>query len=136
LQLTGEARGAPEIPVTVAALPMAWAHPVLMNLVFVNLIGNALKFTRGASDGRVEVFTTESDGVSSVCVRDNGVGFGADPASLFDAAHCGSGPMLEGAGLGLSLVRTIVERHGGTVWARSRPGEGSRFFVTLPPLAS
>ena len=135
LVLAGAARGAPAVPVTISALPVAWADPVLMNLVFVNLIGNAIKFTRGASDGRVEVFATKSWVQLAVCVRDNGVGFAVDGASLFDPARRGAGTGFEGAGLGLSLVRTIVERHGGRAWARSQPGHGAQFFIALPPLA-
>jgi len=133
LVLAGAARGTPAVPVTISTLPVAWADPVLMNLVFVNLVGNAIKFTRGASDGRVEVFTTDSWGEPAICVRDNGVGFAVDGATLFDPARRGAG--FDGAGLGLSLVRTIVERHGGRAWARSEPGRGAQFFIALPPLA-
>ena len=135
LVLAGAARGTPAVPVTISTLPVAWADPVLMNLVFVNLIGNAIKFTRGASDGHVEVFATESSGQRAVCVRDNGVGFSVDPDTLFDPARRGTGPGFDGAGLGLSLVRTIVERHGGRIWARSQPGRGAQFFIALPALA-
>ena len=135
LVLAGAARGTPAGPVTISTLPVVWADPVLMNLVFVNLIGNAIKFTRGACDGRVEVFATDSWGELAVCVRDNGVGFAVDGATLFDPARRGPGPDFDGAGLGLSLVRTIVERHGGRAWARSQPGRGAQFFIALPPLA-
>ena len=135
LVLAGAARGTPAVPVTISTLPVAWADPVLMNLVFVNLIGNAIKFTRGTSDGHVEVFTTDSWGRPAVCVRDNGVGFAVDGATLFDPARRGGDAGFGGAGLGLSLVRTIVERHGGRAWARSQPGCGAQFFIALPPLA-
>jgi signal transduction histidine kinase len=153
LALAGAAKGIPPVPVTIAALPVVWADPVLMDLVFVNLIGNAIKFTRGASDGRVEVFATaaasaavadvggphapsrEGVAMSVVCVRDNGVGFSpVRGAALFDSFPREGGGGLEGSGLGLCLVRTIVERHGGRVWARSEPGRGAQFFVALPAL--
>src|SRR5262249_23931984 len=119
LVLAGAARGAPPVPVTSSTLPVAWADPELMNLVFVNLIGNAIKFTRGTSDSQVEVFATGAGGERAVCVRDTGVGFAGDGAALFEPAG-------RAAGLGLNLVRTIVERHGGRVWARSEPGRGAR----------
>jgi signal transduction histidine kinase len=102
--------------------------------VLFNLINNAVKFTRQRSDGRVEVDGTSSNGTTvTVCVRDNGVGFDAARRDLlfkpFSRLH---GARYEGCGIGLSIVRHAVERHGGHVWADGAPGQGASFYFTLP----
>jgi signal transduction histidine kinase len=70
----------------------------------------------------------------TVCVRDNGVGFDAARADMlfkpFSRLH---GASYEGCGIGLSIVHHAVERLGGRVWADAAPGQGARFFFTLPP---
>ena len=103
-----------------------------MTQVFVNLIGNALKFSAGVPDPRVEVSARRARGEWLVTVADNGPGF--DPAQgerLFQPFARLHGAV-EGSGLGLSIVRRIVERHGGRVWAEARPGAGASFGFALP----
>ncbi|MGE5453122.1 MAG: sensor histidine kinase [Acidobacteriota bacterium] len=114
-------------------LPQVHADPNLLLPVFVNLIGNAHKFSRLSAHPCVEIGADIGPYEVTVFVRDNGVGFSAEAAArLFDPFVRLHGPQFEGNGVGLSIVRRAVERHGGRVWAESRAGGGATFFFTLP----
>ena len=110
------------------------ADHALIRLVLRNLLGNAWKFTSGRDDALIE-FGTATAADARVCyyVRDNGTGF--DPAythklfSPFQRLHPAS--EFPGTGIGLAIVRLIVERHGGRVWAEGAVGEGAAFYFTL-----
>ncbi len=106
--------------------------PELLSQVWSNLLDNAVKFT--PPGGRVSVSLRAGEGCRVVTVADDGPGM--DPETLeraFEQFYQGDTPQRgEGSGLGLALCRKIVEIHGGTVSAESRPGEGARFTVTLP----
>ena len=99
--------------------------------VFANLIGNAVKFCRA---GDTITVTADLDGDHvRFSVADTGPGI--DPAIqpyLFDAYRSGSEHAKQGSGLGLYITRGIVESHGGRIWVESTPGQGARFFFTLP----
>lgn len=113
-------------------LPTVAADAGLVRQVYVNLVGNAVKFTRGVPSPRVEIGAIESAGETVLYVRDNGVGFEAGKAQrLFQPFQRLHGRGYQGHGVGLSIVRRIVEHHGGRVWAESRPGEGAAFYFTL-----
>jgi signal transduction histidine kinase len=123
------------------AMPQVCAQPMpavaadadLLYAVLYNLIGNAVKFTRERSDGRIDIDAVPEGGMLAVCVRDNGVGFDpARAAALFQPYSRLHGGRYEGCGLGLSIVRRAVERQGGQVWVTSAPGQGASFFFTLP----
>jgi signal transduction histidine kinase len=118
--------------VEAAALPDADVDPVLMRQVFVNLIGNGLKFTRHTPQPRVEVRAERAGSDIVLSVKDNGPGFdmsrAGDLFQPFRRLHAG----YEGSGIGLTIVRRIVERHGGRAWAEGRPGGGATFYVSLP----
>jgi len=119
-------------PVRVGALPTVRGSAPLLRQVFVNLIGNALKFTRQQADPRIEVDVCPDVVRRVLFVRDNGVGFEPATASaLFQPFHRLHGSAYDGSGVGLSIVRRIVERHGGEVWANGVPGAGATFFFTL-----
>jgi signal transduction histidine kinase len=114
-------------------MPSVNADPELLKPVLTNLIRNAIKFTRDAGAGRVQIgAATTANGVT-VDVRDNGVGFDAEAAQRlftpFFRLHEGQ---FDGHGVGLSIVRRAVERHGGRVWAESQPGQGAVFSFSLP----
>lgn len=118
---------------TVAAqMPRVCCDPELLRQVFTNLIGNAIKFANHMQRPQVEVTTLSRDGEPVFLVRDNGVGF--DPGAAqrlfkpFQRLHDRS---YEGFGVGLSIVKRIIERHGGRVWAEGRPGQGASFYFTL-----
>jgi signal transduction histidine kinase len=102
--------------------------------VAANLIDNAVKYTPSA--GRVEVTVGRDDGQAVLSVRDTGVGIPADELPrIWDRLFRGdSSRTARGLGLGLSLVRAIVEAHGGTVKVQSQPGQGALFTVRLPGL--
>jgi light-regulated signal transduction histidine kinase (bacteriophytochrome) len=114
-------------------LPSCRADPVLLRQVFVNLINNALKFSGRRPVPRVEVGSRLEGDERVWFVRDNGAGFDMGLKDrlfgMFQRLH----PMsdFEGNGIGLALVRRIVEKHGGRVWAQSAPGEGATFYFTL-----
>jgi signal transduction histidine kinase len=111
------------------------ADPTLLRQVLVNLLANALKFTRKANRAVIEVGLVRSDDDGPVYfVKDNGVGFDMEQADrlfvMFQRlSHQGE---FEGTGVGLAMVRRIIERHGGEVWAEAEPGAGATFFFTLP----
>jgi signal transduction histidine kinase len=113
-------------------LPKVQCDPDLLRQVFTNLIGNAIKFANRSQRPQVEVAMLERDGDAVFLVRDNGVGF--DPVAAqrlfkpFQRLHDRS---YEGFGVGLSIVKRIIDRHGGRVWAEGQPGSGASFYFTL-----
>lgn len=109
----------------------------LLRIVLDNLIGNAWKFTRPVKDPVVELGVTNGTGPRAFYVRDNGVGFDETyKAKLFVPFQRLHSPReFEGTGIGLATVRRVVRRHGGDVWAESRPDAGATFYFTLPDAA-
>ncbi len=132
LRVAGTA-GVGDVRIDDNALPEVRADGGLMRQVFVNLIGNAIKFTRGSASPDVHVELRHEDRETIVAVRDNGVGFdAARSGELFQPFRRLHGEQHPGSGVGLTIVRRIVERHGGRVWAEGRPGAGASFYFTLP----
>ena len=120
---------------TVADLPGVLGDAVLLREVWLNLLDNAVKYTRLAPQAHIEIGWHDDGGDSQTFfVRDNGVGFDTRYASklfgVFQRLH--NAKNFEGTGIGLALSRRIIERHGGRMWAESRPGQGSTFFFSLP----
>jgi two-component system, sensor histidine kinase and response regulator len=122
-----------QVEVTTGALPECNADASLLEQVVVNLISNAFKFTRGRDPARVEVGCVEENGTATYYVQDNGAGFDMQYAhklfGVFQRLH--SLNEFEGTGVGLSLVKRIVERHGGQIVATGSPGAGAKFAFTL-----
>jgi PAS domain S-box-containing protein len=127
-----------EATLTVTELPVITGAPVLIHQLFYNLVNNSLKFTRPGVAPRIRISaeTVEADGAvfARVVVSDNGIGFSTEHAvRIFETfTRLNSKDQFEGTGLGLSLCKKIVERHGGTITAYGAEGEGSSFTVTLP----
>ena len=133
--------------VDVGDLPTIDADPTQMRQLEQNLIGNALKFRRPDEPPVVKIrgrlldghegsasSGPQSDGTWEITVEDNGIGFDEKYLdrifTVFQRLH--GRDTYEGTGIGLATCRKIVERHGGSITAQSRPGEGATFIVTLP----
>jgi PAS domain S-box-containing protein len=133
--------------VEVGSLPTVEADPVQMRQLFLNLIGNGLKFHRSEEPPAVRVegrvfsgldrpFNGDgrSDPVCQITVQDNGIGFEEIYLDrifeVFQRLH--GRQEYEGTGMGLAICRKIVERHGGRITAHSAPGKGATFIVVLP----
>jgi light-regulated signal transduction histidine kinase (bacteriophytochrome) len=115
-------------------LPMALADPILLRQVFVNLIGNAIKYTRTRDPAVIEIGwrAGRADEVV-IFVRDNGVGFDMQHVTtLFGVFKRIAGvEAFEGIGIGLANAHRIVTRHGGRIWAEAQIGRGATFSFTL-----
>jgi signal transduction histidine kinase len=124
--------------IEVEELPTVNADPYQMRQLFQNLIGNSLKF-HGEERPliRVSSRTSEDRLFYEISVEDNGIGFEEKDAETifmpFKRLH-GRNSAYKGTGIGLSICQRIVERHGGTITAKSNPGKGSTFIVTLPAM--
>jgi signal transduction histidine kinase len=128
--------GEPAVQWEVAAdLPALWADAFLLKVAVRNLLANAVKYTRGRPAPRVEVVAVRQGRDVGLEIRDNGVGFPQKYVGklfgVFQRLHAAE--EFEGTGIGLAIVRRIVERHGGRVWAHGEPGQGARFGFVLPP---
>ena len=130
-------RSGREVELVIGDLPSCRADEVLLKQVFVNLLSNALKFTRGRPRARIEVGWRrdqgEGGGHNVYFVRDNGAGFDMQYAHklfrIFQRLH--STDDFEGTGIGLATVQRVIARHGGQVWAEGETGKGATFFFTL-----
>ena len=119
----------------ITALPPASGDPSLLRQVWLNLIGNALKFTRNRERTRIEIGgNMAGPEFATYFIRDNGAGFDMQYADkLFGAFQRLHRPTdFEGTGIGLALVQRIIQRHGGTIWAEGEENQGARFAFTLP----
>jgi signal transduction histidine kinase len=115
-------------------LPDVWADRDRVLQVFENLVGNAIKFT--GPGGRIGVGAVPRDREVLFWVSDTGSGIPSDDVPrVFDRFWQARRAERRGAGLGLPIVKGIVEAHGGRVWLESTPGLGSTFFFTIPTVA-
>jgi light-regulated signal transduction histidine kinase (bacteriophytochrome) len=118
----------------IAKLPALDCDPVLMAQVFQNLIGNALKYSRGRARAVIEVDSIQQpDKPPIIFVRDNGAGFNMKYAArlfgVFQRFHTES--EFEGTGVGLATVHRIIQKHGGMIWAEAEPDHGATFYFAL-----
>ena len=117
----------------IGALPAASGDPELLQLVWTNLLSNALRYSSRQAEPRIEVGTQTADEKLVFFVSDNGVGFDMRYSqklfNVFQRLH--RQDEFEGIGIGLALVRRVIERHGGRVWAESKLNEGATFYFCI-----
>jgi light-regulated signal transduction histidine kinase (bacteriophytochrome) len=130
--LHGEQNGR-QVAITVRELPHCQADSALLTQVFVNLLANALKFTRQRDVAHIEIGCQQENGEQIYFVKDNGSGFDMQYANklfgVFQRLH--RIEEYEGTGVGLAIVQRIIHRHGGRVWAEAAINAGATFFFTL-----
>jgi light-regulated signal transduction histidine kinase (bacteriophytochrome) len=122
------------IELTIGDLPVCQGDPTLLGQVFVNLIGNAIKYSKDRAPARIELGSRPGEAGEPVYyVRDNGAGFDMQYAhklfGVFQRLHRSED--YEGTGVGLAIVQRIVRRHDGRIWAEADVDKGATFFFTL-----
>ena len=126
--------GGRQIELRVDDILPACGDPPMVRQVFVNLLSNALKFTAKRAGAVIEIGGGKDEYGNVYFVKDNGVGFDMQYSSklfrLFHRAH--SHKEYKGTGVGLAVVKRIIEKHGGRVWAEGEPGSGATFYFSLP----
>ena len=127
--------GRDPVEVALGTLPPVQGERSMLRQVFVNLVQNALKFTRHRRPADIAIGCSVRDGEPVYYVRDDGVGFDMRYADklfgVFQRLHPAED--FEGTGVGLAVVKRVIERHGGRVWAESAPDAGATFYFTIPP---
>jgi light-regulated signal transduction histidine kinase (bacteriophytochrome) len=115
-------------------LPAAFGDRTMLRQVLTNLIANAIKFTRDRETAVIELGGSIGEKENVYYVKDNGAGFDMQSADrlflFFERLH--EARRFEGTGVGLVIVKTIIEKHGGRVWAEGKPNQGAAFYFTLP----
>ena len=126
--------GERSVEIQIAPLPATRGDRALLRQVMSNLLQNAAKFTRGRDHARIEVGARSEGGETVYYVKDNGAGFDARYADklfgVFQRLH--STEQFDGTGVGLAIVKRIVQRHEGRVWAEGKVDQGATFYFTLP----
>ena len=125
----------PAVELIVEDLPPVTADLVLVRTLIMNLLSNALKYTRSKEKRIIKVGAESRNGIAIYSVRDNGVGFDRKlRGQLFRAfRRLDNNKDTEGLGLGLDIAARVVRRHGGSIWADAEPGKGAIFCFTLEP---
>jgi PAS domain S-box-containing protein len=122
-----------DLDLNVGELPACHGDPALLKQVWVNLVSNAVKYTRGKIPAVVEIGSARENGETVYFIRDNGTGFDMQYAGklfgVFQRLH--RDDEFEGTGVGLAIVQRIVHRHGGRVWAEAAVGRGATFYLTF-----
>ena len=122
-----------KLKITIGETPDLQGDPLMILQIFSNLIGNAVKYSQDADEARVHIEGKASE--TEICyeVRDNGLGMAqADIPKIFELFNRLSNVShIEGSGVGLAIVKRIIDKHKGRIWVESEPGSGSSFFVAF-----
>lgn len=120
------------------SLPDAYGDINTMRQVWINLISNAVKYSRKITQPHIEIGSFRHEGQTSFFIKDNGVGFDIKYKNklfkVFQRLH--NANEFEGTGVGLAIVEKIISRHGGKVWAEAEIGKGASFYFSLPEYKS
>lgn len=115
-------------------LHVGYGDHALLGQVWVNLISNALKYSRNVSNPHIEIGSTQNDDEIAFFVKDNGVGFEIKYVEklfgVFQRLH--TEREFEGTGIGLAIIKRIISKHGGRVWAEGKVNKGATFYFSLP----
>ena len=134
----GESEMVTDFDFVVQDLPFVMADAVLMSRVWSNLIANAMKYSMPCPAHKIEISARSVDGMFVYSIRDYGVGFDQQYVDklfgLFQRLH--GSEEFSGSGIGLSIVKKVIERHGGTVWGEGHLGAGATFYFSVPAVRS
>ncbi len=123
-----------KITLTLKKLPKVYGDATMIRQVMINLISNAMKFTRPKKVAKIEIGVNKKASETVYYVRDNGVGFDMKYVDkifgVFQRLH--TSEEFEGTGVGLAIVQRVIHRHGGKVWAKGQINRGATIFFTLP----
>jgi light-regulated signal transduction histidine kinase (bacteriophytochrome) len=127
-------KGSSSLLISIKPLHSASGDATLLRQVWYNLLSNAFKYTRYLPTRKIEIDSQQVDRYYVYSVSDNGVGFDMKYADqLFSAFHRLHEPeRFEGIGVGLAIIRQIIKRHNGRVWAEGKVDKGARFYFALP----
>jgi light-regulated signal transduction histidine kinase (bacteriophytochrome) len=118
----------------VRTLHPSYGDPALLTQVWVNLISNAIKYSRNRPDPVVEIGSLKNEDETIFYVKDNGVGFELKYVEklfgVFQRLHAEA--EFEGTGIGLAIIKRIISKHGGKVWAEGEINKGATFYFSLP----
>ena len=131
LQVDMEGR---EVEFEIGTLPVCQGDPTLLKQVWMNLLANALKFTRERDVAKIKIGCDENKREQIFFIKDNGVGFDMQYADklfgVFQRLH--HSEEFEGTGVGLAIVQRIIHRHGGRIWVEGEVDQGATFYLALP----
>ncbi len=120
--------------ITVAALPACSGDATMLRQAWFNLLGNAIKYSSKKEKPQIEIGAIDDPGFHVYYVKDNGAGFDMKYANklfgVFQRLH--RQDEFEGTGLGLALVKRIISKHGGEIWADASPNKGATFYFSVP----
>jgi PAS domain S-box-containing protein len=119
------------IIISIENLPECTADKILIDQLFANLISNSIKFRNPEMQAKISISGFIEDQYSVYCVEDNGIGFSEKYMDNIFLLFHRLNNSIEGEGLGLSIVKKIVDIHKGKIWAKSEVGKGSKFYVAL-----
>jgi light-regulated signal transduction histidine kinase (bacteriophytochrome) len=131
-ELTDEFNGR-DVRISIGDLPACSADPALLKQVWLNLLGNAIKYSRQRPITEIVVGSRLSENTVAYFCRDNGAGFDLSHADkifgVFQRLH--RADEYEGTGVGLAIVEQVIRRHGGRIWAQAEVNRGATFYFTL-----